>query len=144
LQSWFSGWAANRTSDHVEHLWRLAVQAQHTSIDQVDETLFNRCADLPIVGFHKLTIGLFWINPTHFLPADKKTIACGVSHAAQAPEDYRTYKEWIQRMSTALGTNYPQVSHAAHLAATEADIEPFTSSSGTWGTQLPSAKPAFE
>jgi len=91
---------------------------------QVEEALFNRCAELPVVGFRKLAIGLFWINPTDLLPADRKTIAYGVAHGiSPAPEDCRTYREWIQRMRAALGANYPQVSHAAYLAATGADIE---------------------
>jgi 5-methylcytosine-specific restriction protein B len=124
LGSWFFRFVASRGNDDIQNLWRLASQAVHASdVGQVDGNLFDLCAELPVVGIRKLTIGLFWINPKTFLPADKKTASLGSSHGiGHEPEDADTYRRWVAQMTDALGNNYPEISHNAHLAAT-AEIE---------------------
>ncbi len=120
MQSWFFGWATNRSPDHIEQLWRLGAQAVPArSIGEVDAKVFNACAELPVVGLRKLTIGLFWLNPKTFLPADKKTALFGASHGVEDDaDDAETYGKWVARMTSALGNNYAEISHKAHLAAT--------------------------
>ncbi len=124
LQSWFFPFAGNREKDHVEHLWRLAAQVATRDIKQVDEALFDRCVELRLVGVHKLTIALFWINPDHFLPSDRKTTAYGTANGVTiAPTNYRTYRAWMQQMADKFGTDYPQQSHTAHLEAIKKKID---------------------
>ena len=118
MVSRFFPFAADRAKDHVEHLWRIAAQAATNKIDQLDEGVFNRCVELKSVGIHKLTMALFWINPTDYLPADSKTRAYGHANGITAPpEDYRTYRTWMQQMAAKLGSDYPAQSHTAHLEA---------------------------
>lgn len=118
MVSRFFPFAADRAKDHVEHLWRIAAQAATNKVDQLDEGLFNRCVELLSVGIHKLTMALFWINPTDYLPADRKTRAYGHANGITAPpEDYRTYRTWMQQMGAKLGADYPAQSHTAHLEA---------------------------
>ena len=80
--------------------------------------LFDRCCQVRMLGIRKLTIGLFWINPQRFLPCDKKTMAFGKSHDVDSmPVNFRSYVEWLREISTALDSNFPKVSHEAHLWA---------------------------
>ena len=54
---------------------------------------------LKLVGFASLTIGLFWINPEKFLPADRKTTAYGKAKGITTePEDYQSYRQWLKEM----------------------------------------------
>src|SRR5581483_9072389 len=72
----------------------------------------------------KLTIGLFWINPTQFLPCDKKTRAYAEHKGVSiVPADYRSYREWLASMTSIMGDQYAQVSHNAHVWATQQGIK---------------------
>jgi hypothetical protein len=116
--SWLFPDAENRQKDHVAHLWGLARLAADGEIDSVDKESFDRCLTLRKVGIGSLTIGLFWINPEKFLPADHKTTAYGKTKGvATDPEDYATYRQWLKQMTDEFGGNYPQVSHDAHVSA---------------------------
>lgn len=114
LSSWFFPWAGERENNHVEGLWLLTEQAASRKIEQLDEKLFDRCLTLSTIGISKLTIGLFWINPQGFLPADPKTVKYAASRGVTlGPENYHTYREWMRRVSETLGNNYPQISRSA-------------------------------
>ena len=116
--SWFFDYSFKRKESDIEVLWQLASQVIENPISKIDEELFERCCQVRWVGIGKLTIGLFWINPEGILPCDKKTIAYGKKHGVRArPRKYRSYVEWLQEMATALGTDFPKVSHEAHLLA---------------------------
>ena len=116
--SWFFSYSFNRKEDDIEVLWQLASQAMTRPITKIDEELFDRCCQVLMVGIGKLTIGLFWINPQSFLPCDKKTSAHGKNHGIHArPLNFRSYVDWLREMATALGSEFPKVSHDAHLWA---------------------------
>lgn len=113
-------YAKEREKDHVAHLWQVAALAADGGIEKLDEESFNRCLKLVAVGVRRLTICLFWINPEKFLPADHKTTAYGKSKGITTePEDYQSYRQWLKEMTEQVGSNYPQVSHQAHLFATQ-------------------------
>ena len=116
--SWFFSYSFQREAGDIEALWQLASRAMERPITEIDEELFKRCCKVRMVGIGKLTIGLFWINPQSFLPCDKKTLALGKKHRVRArPRNFRSYVEWLREMSTALGDDFPKVSHEAELAA---------------------------
>lgn len=113
-------WAKDREKDQVERLWQIASLAADGSIDQIDAEIFDQCLDLPLVGMASLTIGLFWINPEKFLSADSKNTAYGTSKGITTkPKDCQSYRQWLSEMTEKVGSNYPQVSHQAHLFATQ-------------------------
>ncbi len=119
LCSWLFPYAAERDSTHVSHLWQIASQAVDGDIETINRQLFDACLKLPRVAIGGLTIGMFWINPGKFLPADHKTKAYAMAKGVDVePKDYQSYCQWIDRMSQSLGQGYPQISHAAHLFAT--------------------------
>ena len=118
LASWFFSYSFTRKKGDIEALWQLASQAIERPITEIDEKLFDRCCQVRMVGIPKLTIGLFWINPQNFPPCDKKTRAFGKNHGIHAkPLNFRSYVEWLREISTALGRDFPKVSHEAHLWA---------------------------
>jgi hypothetical protein len=111
-------WAKDRNKDHVKRLWQIASLAADGSIEQVGAEAFDQCLNLPVVGMASLTIGLFWINPEKFLSADSKTTAYSKAKGiATEPEDYQSYQQWLKQMTEQVGSNYPEVSHEAHLFA---------------------------
>jgi 5-methylcytosine-specific restriction protein B len=127
MRSWLFPYATKREKDHVGHLWQVASLAADGSIEQVGQEVLDRCLELKFVGFASLTIGLFWINPEKFLPADRKTTAYGKAKGISTePEDYQSYRQWMKEMSESLGQNYPQISHAAHLFAVQGKSWNFT------------------
>ena len=119
LASWFFAYSFDRQEGDIEALWQLASQAMERPPIEIDEELFDRCCQVKMLGIPKLTIGLFWINPQSFLPCDKKTSAFGKTHGIRAkPLNFRSYGEWLQEISTAVGSDFPKVSHDAYLRAT--------------------------
>ena len=116
--SWFFDYSFKRKENDIEVLWQMASQVMTKPISKIDEELFERCCQVRWVGIGKLTIGLYWINPESILPCDKKTIAYGEKHGVRArPREYRSYLEWLREMDKALGSDFPKVSHNAHLLA---------------------------
>ena len=116
MQSWFFPYAKNRSKDHVDLLWQIIRQAIEKTLDHIDEGLFSRCTELDLISINKLTIGLFWVNPIAFLPADKKTRSYAKHKGiAITPDDYRSYREWMNQVSAKLGNDFPKVSHDAHV-----------------------------
>ena len=116
MQSWFFPYARNRSKDHVDLLWQIIRQAIENTLDHIDEGLFSRCTELDLISINNLTIGLFWVNPIAFLPADKKTKSYAKHKGiAITPDDYRSYREWMNQVSAKLGNDFPKVSHDAHV-----------------------------
>lgn len=67
------------------------------------------------------------MNPRQFLPADSKTTAYGKANGITTePENYQSYRQWLKEMTDQFGDNYPQISHSAHLFATQLKIWGFT------------------
>lgn len=111
-----------REKDHISFLWQMATAASGAGIENVDENLFNRCIKLKCVRIGSLTIGLFWINPKQFLPADSKTTAYAKSKGIRVePKDYQSYRDWMKEVTERIGENYAQISHDAHIFATSSN-----------------------
>jgi len=139
MRSWFMPWAKEREKDHVERLWQIASTAVDGSVEQVDASTFDQCLNLRLVGMASLTIGLFWINPEKFLSADSKTTAYGKSKGITTElKDYQSYRQWLSEMTEKFGSNFPQISHDAHLFATQSqtnlDLTP-ARMQALWGRQ---------
>jgi 5-methylcytosine-specific restriction enzyme B len=89
MSSWFFGFADDREKEDIDNLWKIVRQAAE---GQIEEALFNKCSEIRALSIHKLTIGLFWVNPTAFLPGDKKTRAYEQEKGVRVqPTDYRSY-----------------------------------------------------
>jgi 5-methylcytosine-specific restriction protein B len=114
-RSWFFGFAKDRKPDDIDSLWNLAVHVSEGGPEKIPLDSFARCVEVKQVGIPKLTIGMFWLNPRHFVPADSKTRAYGITKGITVrPEDFQSYRQWLNEMTDKFGTNYPQISFAAY------------------------------
>jgi 5-methylcytosine-specific restriction enzyme B len=120
MKSWFFPYARKRDPNQVALLWDLFRQAAAKPIDQLDASLFEKCIGLTQITANKLTIGLFWIAPDRYLAADRKSTAFAKEKGVAAtPTDYESYRRWLDEVRSALGSDFPQISHDAHVWATE-------------------------
>lgn len=120
MKSWFFPYAKKRDGNHVKLLWELVRAATDRPLGEVDAALFQRCLGLKVVTINNLTIGLFWINPDAYLPADKKTRAFVLQKGVgEKPVDYDSYRHWVDEVRSKVGTDYAKLSHDAHVWATE-------------------------
>lgn len=118
--SWFFPTANKRQPDHVRLLWHLAGQSVDGGIEAIDGSLFDRCLTLEQVGIASLSIGLFWVNPESFLPADHKTLSYGKANGVSGKLlDFQTYQQWTTEMAAKFGNDYPKISHDADQFATQ-------------------------
>jgi 5-methylcytosine-specific restriction protein B len=125
MKSWFFPYAKKREKGHIDLLWRLVKSAANGSFEQVDSALFQECLRLKVITITNLTMGLFWVNPKSYLPADRKTRGF-VQHKGvlEKPVDYVSYRRWLAEVRFKLGDDYPRISHDAHLWATQrGDVE---------------------
>jgi 5-methylcytosine-specific restriction endonuclease McrBC GTP-binding regulatory subunit McrB len=64
MNAWFFAYRSKRHPDDLATLWELAKQAMSGALDA---NTFERALAIRKVGLPKLTQGLFWLNPEHFL-----------------------------------------------------------------------------
>ena len=75
----------------------------------IDDKTFNACLELELITTNNLTIGLFWISPGEFIPADKKTRAFAKHNGVvTTPIDFQTYRQWSPRCVARLARTTPR------------------------------------
>lgn len=118
MKSWFFPRAFRRNQGNIPLLWKLATASAANDLDHIDRRLFSKSLELRGISLNMLSIGLFWLNPGSYLPCDKKTVRYGVEKGVTIhPQDFDTYRQWMNEMTEALGRNFPEISLAAHLFA---------------------------
>jgi len=136
MNSWFIPYATRRSKNQVPNLWSLAAQAAKGGPELLDGELFDRCQNFPTIKLTRLTIGLYWINPEKFLPADSNTRYYGTANGIEIkPEDFKTYRAWMRAMTDKFRRGCPQISHDAYIFTSKADAtgEAETSSESSEG-----------
>lgn len=77
MSTWFYGDRESRKEKDIDNLWELYKSALDFSKDQAKSRNFIKYFDIVktqfVIGVSKLTMGLFWISPNHFLPLDLNT-----------------------------------------------------------------------
>ncbi|MEO6871541.1 MAG: AAA family ATPase [Chthoniobacterales bacterium] len=113
---WLFDYAERRDRDDVPRLWTLARQVVEGGRATVDGDLIERILQQRQAGEVKLSIGMFWLNPREFLPADKWTR--GYMERRGVSEDvWKTgrYLEWLEECIAVAGTDFPAISLAAFV-----------------------------
>jgi 5-methylcytosine-specific restriction enzyme B len=112
--AWFFPWAATRKADDIPSLWALAEGVVASPPEKLDPKLFERCLQIETVGPPKLTMGMFWLNPEHYIAWDKNNQNLfrrnGISIEV---ENFATYLQLMKDVNANLGTNYPEISRTA-------------------------------
>jgi 5-methylcytosine-specific restriction protein B len=115
-QLWFFGWQHRRDAGDIGRLWEFARQVVNGTRTTVDRALFTRLLEQRSVGEVKLSIGMFWLNPREFLPADKWMR--GYMERRGVPEDVwngDAYFRWLDACIEKAGTDFPTLSRAAYV-----------------------------
>lgn len=114
--SWFFSYAADREEGDVDALWDLAEAAVAASgFEELPVDLFDRCLRIRSVGLAKLTMGLFWLAPDHYLPLDGNTRAYLSRRGVWTdPRTGDAYVRLLQDVRSRLAMDFPAISHAAY------------------------------
>jgi 5-methylcytosine-specific restriction protein B len=115
-QLWFFGWQHRRDAGDIGRLWQFARQVIDGTRATLDRALYIRLLAQRSVGEVKLSIGMFWLNPREFLPADKWMR--GYMERRGVPEDVwngDTYFRWLDACIAKEGTDFPTLSRAAFV-----------------------------
>lgn len=114
-QSWFFAFARRRKADDIPSLWQIMESATQSSIETIDPKLFDRCLTVRSVALAKLTMGLFWVNPSLFIAADYTNLLyLKHEHKIEKPErSYASYRLFAAETVKKLGGNFPKISFDA-------------------------------
>lgn len=116
MNAWFFPYRSRRTEEDLPTLWTLARQ---TVAGTLEAETFVRALEIRQVALPKLTQGLFWLNPDHFLALNSVNVpyleSRGVSGAGavRTPDEY----EAVLEAARPLAASFPVLSHQAWLAA---------------------------
>jgi 5-methylcytosine-specific restriction protein B len=113
--SWFFPYAKSRDPDDIPALWKLARQAVTSGRAGVDAAVFDRCLEIKMVGIPKLTLGLYWLAPTEFLPYDGNTKdllgRLGFSGPITTHDEYSAF---VDQVVAHLGSDFAALSVEAY------------------------------
>lgn len=117
--SWFFPHrGGGRQDDDVTKLWDLAATVVQNTPQQLDAALFERCLAIRWVGMAKLTMGMFWLNPTDYLATDKRIASYAAARGIAMPtKTLASYQDFIAQMHAQVGANHAQISRDAWLQA---------------------------
>ena len=117
LNSWFFAYDKDRKANDIKRLWELAKSAVKQS--NIGSELFDECLKIKQVGFGKLTVGLFWLQPHKFLPYDGNTetyLKVKKSIEVQS-ENCDGYMGLLDTVRGKIGDNFAKISHDAYCYA---------------------------
>jgi hypothetical protein len=110
----FFPWSYERQVDDIPSLWALAKSTVSAPPEKLDPKLFLRCLNIKAVGSAKLTMGMFWMNPRHYLALDKNNRKLFEKHDITTKvNDLPSYLKLIAEVNEKLGTDYPKISRTA-------------------------------
>jgi hypothetical protein len=121
--AWFFPWAKDRKSDDISSLWSLAEAVVNESPENLPSKLFERCLQIKAVGLPKLTMGMFWLNPHHYIACDHNNVEFFKSKGINDDvKDLPTYLHLLKEVNSKLGTDYPKISKTAWDAVTDTSL----------------------
>jgi hypothetical protein len=113
--SWAFAYSANRKQEDIPTLWRAAKEGVYTDWRSFDRNLFDEALSVRQMGLSRLTISLFWLNPTGFLSFDKHTEAYFKKHSIVCKTKTAAgYFAWLEEAVGKAGANFPQISLDAY------------------------------
>lgn len=112
--AWFFPYAGKREADDIPSLWALAKATVSNPPEKLDPKLFDRCLQIKSVGPPKLTMGMFWLNPRHYIALDENNRKLFEGNAIDGTvTDLPTYLRLIEQVNAKFGTDYPKISRTA-------------------------------
>lgn len=113
VKPWFFNSSGDRLFNEIHNLWELAINSQ-AGLPEAIASL-EKCLAGDKSDFDRLTIGLFWLNSTVFLPADIRVRHYLEQFGITGPEpDARSYREWLQLVARRIDEGFPEIFMSAH------------------------------
>lgn len=110
----FFPWGYERQPDDIPSLWALAKSTVSSPPEKLDPKLFLRCLDIKSVRPPKLTMGMFWLNPRHYIALDENNRKLFEQNAIDTEvNDLPSYLRLIGEVNEKLGVDYPKISRNA-------------------------------
>jgi 5-methylcytosine-specific restriction protein B len=112
--AWFFPYSSKRKADDIPSLWLLAEGVVQGPPEKLDPKMFERCLQIASVGPAKLTMGMYWLNPKHYIAWDAKNRELFKLKGIEGNVDtLSAYLDLIRLVNAELGTDYPTVSRMA-------------------------------
>ena len=113
--SWVIGYKKDRKPSDINNLWDLFEAALN---NKITDKLFTNALNIRLVGFTKLTQGLFWIRPKIYFPLDKQSKPFLNKHFINCDcvktETYSDYKKCLKDISIKFSnSNFYELSYKA-------------------------------
>jgi MoxR-like ATPase len=113
--AWFFPFARDRNRDDVSKLWRLAREAFTKNASEFDRRLLADCLPIKSVSLGKLTIGMFWLNPSAYISVDSKNLHyLADRRITLANKTAEAYFELLGKASNSIGTDFVRISREAY------------------------------
>ena len=120
--AWFFAYQSERKPDDIPSLWTLAESVVARPPEELDPKLFERCLQILSVGPAKLTMGMFWLNPKHYIACDANNRELFERNGINGEiQNLSMYQQVIKQVNAKLGTDYPQISSNAVNSPKELD-----------------------
>jgi 5-methylcytosine-specific restriction protein B len=124
-QAWFFPYAKDRAKDDIPNLWKLAHEAVEEKPGNFDRNILGDCLSIKTVGLPKITMGMFWLNPTSYLAADSKNRTFFKAKGIELADfTVDAYFQWLEKVTATFGNNFPELSHQAYLEVTTVEVDP--------------------
>lgn len=122
LAAWFFPFKSDRKPDDIPSLWTLAESVVAKPPEELDPKLFERCLQILSVGPAKLTMGMFWLNPKHYIACDANNRELFERNGINGEiKNLSMYLQLIEQVNEKLGTDYPQISRDAVKSPNKVD-----------------------
>ena len=120
--AWFFAYQSERKPEDIPSLWTLAESVVAKPPEELDPKLFERCLQILSVGPAKLTMGMFWLNPKHYIACDANNRELFERNGINSEiKNLSMYQQLIKEVHEKLGTDYPQISSNAVNSPKEVD-----------------------
>jgi 5-methylcytosine-specific restriction protein B len=131
--AWFFPYQSERKPDDIPSLWTLAESVVAKPPEELDPKLFERCLQILSVGPAKLTMGMFWLNPKHYIACDANNRELFERNGINGEiKNLSMYRQLIKQVNEKLGTDYPQISSNAVKSPNKVDKQ-YWAGSFQWG-----------
>lgn len=119
-QTWFFSYKKNRSPDDIPLLWRIFHEAL---VDGINALTFNSVLNIRCVKYN-ITMGLFWIDPYHFLNLDgvNREFLRTKNIVIENLTNYEQYCNYMSATSAAFSKPFFEISYEAWLQSKK-DIE---------------------
>jgi len=126
-KAWFFPYRFKRIENSISILWELAKQVVEGLPEGLSSEVFEGCLAIEQVGFAKLTMGMFWMQPDRYLAFDQLNIAYlsehGLGNKILKVRKLESYLNVLKEIRKAVGSDFAWISHKAYVSTAQLKLE---------------------